>query len=305
MIPRREGLIPVRGEAMARTTHPFETEALRLATTRVLHAHQQHGFIVMSGPPGVGKTTCAQHLVRLINDKEVLGVGVQADTFEVSGRRTRPASHQSVRGPLRELYGRYLGTPSSTLFQRDSEHTVTRRVVAALRQRGLQMLLLDEAGTYAAEELRGLAMILNISREESWPLTVVLIGMDDIAQTVESLPQIASRVVRWIWFAPLSRDDWDGIYSVMVPKLTRGKHQAIRNWTWKVCRGSARELDKLLVEVVGRADDSEIPLEDVTLDFVRAVHEEMEEEKRMVRTRGRFRMMARTDPDGDDDDADE
>ncbi|WP_337171560.1 ATP-binding protein [Gemmatimonas aurantiaca] len=300
MTLHREGSIPVRGEAASRMARPFETEALRLATARVLNAHQQHGFIVMSGPPGVGKTTCAHHLVSLINEDDALGVGVQADTFEVSGKRTRPSSHQSVRGPLRELYARYFGTLPSTLFQRDSEHAVTRRVVATLRQRGLQVLLLDEAGTYAAEELRGLSMLLNISREESWPLTVVLIGMDDIAKTVESLPQITSRVVRWIWFEPLNREDWEGIYSVIVPRLSRAKHRAIRSWTWKICGGSARALDKLLVEVVGRAGDSEIPLEEVTLDFVKAVHEDMEEEWRMVRTRGRLRTWGAPSADGDD-----
>jgi hypothetical protein len=125
--------------------------------------------------------------------------------------------------------------------------------------------------------------------------------MDDIAATVESLPQIRSRVVKWVWFEPLSRDSWDGVFSVMVPKLSTPKHQSIRNWTWKKCQGSARELDKLLVETIGRAADSEIALEEVTLDFVQAVNEEMEEERRMVRTRGRFRSLSTRDPDGVDD----
>ena len=64
---------------------------------------------------------------------------------------------------------------------------------------------------------------------------------------------------------------------MIVPRLSRAKHRAIRSWTWKICGGSARALDKPLVEVVGRAGDSEIPLEEVTLDFVKAVHEDMEE----------------------------
>lgn len=283
-----ERLVPVLDSTGGATARPFETEAVRLATTHILDAHGRWAFVVMSGPPGVGKTTCAKFMVSLVNEQAALGEGIKAHTWEVSGRNKRQRAQQSTRGGLKELYVQFIGSVPSNLFQRETEHSVCRRLIAVLRQRGLQLLLLDEAGTMAPEELRGLAMVLNVAREEEWPLTMVLVGMDDIATTMEALPQVESRVADWVWFHPLTVEDWDGVFSVLMPSMAGRAQAPIRRWTWKTLKGGARRLEHLLSHVMKSAAALEIAPAALTLDQFQAIYEDLASRRQEVKSSGRF-----------------
>lgn len=248
---------------------------LKEAAKRVAIAHGENGFVVLSGPSGVGKTTCAAYIVDQINQGRLLDEHARAVTFEVSGKRLATRMQQTVRGPLRAIYTFVLGPVPSTLFQRQSEHEVCRKIVAAMRARGTQVLLLDEAGSLAAEEMRGLAMLMNVAREEGWLLTIVLIGMDELPKTVTSLPQLETRVIQWVWYEPLDQDDWDHVVRELLPEFRGAKFSSIRSWSRRQFGGTLRDAIKWIRHLRQRAEDSELEMDQVDLEFCKAVLEDL------------------------------
>jgi hypothetical protein len=67
---------------------------------------------------------------------------------------------------------------------------------------GIRVILIDEAGALAAEQLRGISMISDHAKLIDVPLTIVLVGMNSLELKAKALEQTERRVDRWLRFTP-------------------------------------------------------------------------------------------------------
>ena len=69
------------------------------------------------------------------------------------------------------------------------------------------MIFIDEAGGLSVDAIQGMILVRDTAFSMHWPLTLVLIGMDDLPVKVNSKCQIKGRVSEWCYFVEYGFDD--------------------------------------------------------------------------------------------------
>jgi hypothetical protein len=112
---------------------------------------------------------------------------------------------------LRGLYQAFYQHPMDRTVERTySAEAMANLLVDGLRQLGVRLLFVDEAGNLSPDAIRGLTLVRDRAASEGWTLSVVFIGMDDLPHAMESLPQVRGRIHQWCYFAEYDVEEtWD------------------------------------------------------------------------------------------------
>jgi DNA transposition AAA+ family ATPase len=192
--------------------HAFvETGFVREAIRSTLATHGDNGIVVWTGRSGVGKTRTGRFMVQGL--EQVYSAqnpkAFRSRYYEVGGG-TRLSQQRTMRHGIRSLYAATVGPLDERVWRRDPEEEIAARLVKSLQLKRLQLVVVDEAGLLSKEEIRGMVLVRDVAEAAGWPLTLVLIGMDDLPLTLTKLPQIERRVHAWIFFEPYDLDDtWE------------------------------------------------------------------------------------------------
>jgi hypothetical protein len=182
-----------------------ETGLMWRTRSRTFAVHKTTAGVVWSGPPRNGKTQTARWLSRtaeaLVNSDPD---GFRIKHYEVGEIAKGMAA--SRRG-VQSLYNAAIGRLSEQAFRFWPLEELARQLVHGLEAQNIQMIMVDEAGLLPVDAIRGMITVLDTAELMDWPLTLVFIGMDDLATTVEENAQVRHRIHEWCYFEPYSLDE--------------------------------------------------------------------------------------------------
>lgn len=184
-------------------------EQLRRAIKLAQHDCKAPGIQVWTGEPGVGKTVAAEQLVAECN--------AAADAAEPEAFRAVYLStggdvhHNTTRGMKRGINCIFEGVLKEELtnaeYRSISERALAEMIVEHVRLLNIRLIVLDEAGTKTQSEIRGISYITDVAIERHWCLSILLVGMDDLADKADREIATRSRTRRTTMFTPWSASE--------------------------------------------------------------------------------------------------
>lgn len=185
----------------------IRTQMIDHAAARILSAHAKRGqFALIVGRSGAGKTTAARYMAQAFSEDCDQGApnGFRARHYTCTEMRV--LYEQALeRHLLSEMLTKGLGIRIGRDLRQYRAADLQRLVLNALRDQGVQMLFIDEAGMIPVLGLNMLANLLNeADMAGDCPLTLVLVGMHHLPLNVRDLPQLDTRAQTTINFAPVN-----------------------------------------------------------------------------------------------------
>ncbi len=195
-----------------------ETPVMECIMERTMAVHSFGGLVAWSGKSGSGKTTTARLMVSRIGEaSEHSAHGFTAVHYEVGPLVSNDDRVMSLA--VKSLYGAAIGRPPEHRFRTATPDAIALSLVQALRSRNIRMIFVDEAGLLSAAAVRGIVLAIDTAENESWPLTVVMIGMDELPRTLEKVPQTERRVRDWCFFKALGADEIERLVLTVWPQI--------------------------------------------------------------------------------------
>lgn len=188
-----------------------ETGLVREAIRTTLATHGDNGIVVWTGRGGVGKSRTSRYMIQGLEQAYSAQNpnAFRGRYYEVGGGR-RTSRQRTMRHGIRSLYTATVGPLDERVWRRDPEEEIAARLVRSLQLKRLQLVVVDEAGLLEEDEIRGMVLVRDVAEAADWPLTLVLVGMDDLPSKMAQLPQIERRVHSWVFFEPYDVDDtWE------------------------------------------------------------------------------------------------
>lgn len=221
----------------------FDTATHRKAMAYLGYGLSQgEGFVVITGDPGVGKTTLMGHLLGEI-DRERLNV------IKIVSTQLRPED-------LLRLVCQGLGIDSSGLNKAEMLGEIERGLHAVARTGRRTLVVVDEAQSLPIESLEELRMLSNFQAGGYPLLQIFLLGQPEFRLTLGDprLEQLRQRVIAMHHLAPMQTDEvepylihrlscvgWRG-----KPRFTNDAVAAIHRWSG----GSPRRINQLASRVL-------------------------------------------------------
>lgn len=180
------------------------TQMIR-AEEQLFAGHNVRGqFLVVTGPAGAGKTVTGLHLTDRINTAHIAGApnGFAAAYYVASDWR-KPMNALMLQRLLYSEFAQQVLHLTVPKDMRTVNVAVTKEAIAiGLRLRNIQTVFIDEAGHIPPSGLDHLLTLINeVATRERHPLTIVLVGMDDLPLNTQVLPQVRRRV-NTVYFTP-------------------------------------------------------------------------------------------------------
>jgi type II secretory pathway predicted ATPase ExeA len=186
------------------------TGMMKYASKLTLEAHYNGGLVMWSGGVGRGKTWCAEWMVEELNAQYD---SLNPDTFRLKHYeigRIHKWSGREEKIALRSLYHATIGPMDEGVYRAFPLEAIAETIVHGLRRVGYQIIFVDEAGRLSLNALDGLVLISDTAGIMKWPLTIVLIGMDDLPIKIKLNERINSRIHQKVCFEPYKLDEtWD------------------------------------------------------------------------------------------------
>ncbi|MDQ0250512.1 putative secretion ATPase (PEP-CTERM system associated) [Sphingomonas kyeonggiensis] len=221
----------------------FDTATHRKAMAYLGYGLSQgEGFVVITGDPGVGKTTLMGHLLGEI-DRERLNV------IKIVSTQLRPED-------LLRLVCQGLGIDSSGLNKAEMLGEIERGLHAVARTGRRTLVVVDEAQSLPIESLEELRMLSNFQAGGYPLLQIFLLGQPEFRLTLSDpkLEQLRQRVIAMHHLDPMQADEvepylihrlscvgWRG-----KPRFTNDAVAAIHRWSG----GSPRRINQLASRVL-------------------------------------------------------
>lgn len=189
----------------------IEMGMMKLAEERTLSVHGLSGLVLHTGRAGIGKTTTAMWMVKRMNEgyDPSNPKAFRAAYFELGAVNAGYRNEmQEMKRGIRCLYVNTIG-PIDEGYYRSSRlpDEYARQTLIGLQSQGIQMLFVDEAGCLTLNAIRGIVLVCDHAKQYGWPLTVVMVGMDDLPIKLNELPQIKRRVYATVYFKPYNLAD--------------------------------------------------------------------------------------------------
>jgi len=221
----------------------FDTATHRKAMAYLGYGLSQgEGFVVITGDPGVGKTTLMGHLLGEI-DRERLNV------IKIVSTQLRPED-------LLRLVCQGLGIDSSGLNKAEMLGEIERGLHTVARSGRRTLVVVDEAQSLPIESLEELRMLSNFQAGGYPLLQIFLLGQPEFRLTLSDprLEQLRQRVIAMHHLDPMQADEvepylihrlscvgWRG-----KPRFTNDAVAAIHRWSG----GSPRRINQLASRVL-------------------------------------------------------
>lgn len=163
------------------------------------------------GNSGIGKTTMAEHLEKKINEafskNQTNPNAFRAKHYQV-GENSEGGSEQ--KQGIKIVYIAMGITLSDGEYRFRQTHELADDAVEIARRKRNKVFFVDEAGNLSINAIRGIVTIRDRSVKMGWPISFIFIGMDDLPQKLDTLPQIRRRVHPWVYFEQYNFDEtWD------------------------------------------------------------------------------------------------
>ncbi len=219
----------------------FPHRTYRKAMTYMRHALlRAEGFIIITGQPGMGKTT-------LIND---LFRGIKPDQIRIA----RLVSTQLQADDLLRLVAFELGLDPAGM----DKASVLNRVGQFLRQQHLEgrrtLLVVDEAQDVTGEALEELRLLTNIQIEGQQLLQIFLVGQEELRDTVSSptLVQLHQRVIAAAHLEPLNATETKEYIKHRLQRVEWAGHPLISDQAYAMIHRFSRGIPRQINQICSR-----------------------------------------------------
>lgn len=219
-----------------------ETGMMRWAIKRALAVHHLGGLCVWAGRAGMGKTTTMLHMVKLIEEAydPESPRAFRAMHSEV-GKNNDWSKHEAKRG-IRSLYHAVEFKLDEGMYRSYLPEELAAELVHFLKKMNIQMILLDEAGCMPLDAIRGIVTVSDKARLMGWTLTIILIGMDNLATKLTRNPQVDRRVYDWCNFKPCALEETHKLLRTLHPyfdglNLKISSHEEQIRYIHEACKG--------------------------------------------------------------------
>lgn len=194
---------------------PFMIEVMESVRRR-----QPTGYMSLwYGKTGIGKTTLAEHLEKKINDAFSNDRGnpnaFRAKHYQVS--EIQEFSGNEQKQGIKSVYTAMDVTLSEGEYRFRQAHELADDLVETARRKRYKIFFIDEAGTLSIGAIRGIVTIRDRSVKVGWPISFIFIGMDDLPQKLDTVPQIRRRVQPWVYFEEYDFDETWNLLSKLHP----------------------------------------------------------------------------------------
>lgn len=255
-----------------------ETAAMRTALDRTLSVHAGGQFATWTGASRLGKTTTASWARNQINAAADRDDGdpdaFRAAYLEVG--KVGPWGGHAQKSVLRSLYHGLIGKMPEAVYRQSPLEDLAAMTVAGLAQDNTQVVWLDETGRLSVDALDGLCLVVDAAAgaDPPFPLTIVLVGMNDLPTKVHTREQLKNRIHEWVHFAPYSPDETWKLLAALHPHFAalnsrRRAHQEQVEFVHDLALGRPG----LVVPFVRRlAHWARVHGQDIDLTLLRAVH---------------------------------
>jgi ABC-type dipeptide/oligopeptide/nickel transport system ATPase component len=195
----------------------YTTNMMREATNRTLSIHRGAAMVAFTGEAGTGKTTTARELCAALKRKFSSENPLAFKGIHFEYGRMPPNEGNEGKRALNGVFaavGLYIDAGE---YNMQPLEEIARQLVAYLRLNRIQMIFADEVGLLGINAIGGLITLLDVAEIEGWNLTIVLMGMDDLALKLRRRQQINRRIHEWIYFNRYDLDDTIALLKVMHP----------------------------------------------------------------------------------------
>lgn len=185
------------------------TPMMHMVARRTLTVHPGGALVVWTGPSRNGKTETGKWLCRIINEQAPGSVnGFRAAMFESGGDAAECFTDpQDMKRAIRSVYHATVAKLDEGLYRSLPVEALANHTVEGLRAKNIQMVFVDEAGLLTPEGIRGLSHLQNAASLKKVRLSIILIGMDQLAHSVSAYEQVKLRVHEWCYFKPYSVEE--------------------------------------------------------------------------------------------------
>lgn len=255
-------------------THVIKTGMIRLAIRRTRAIHHLGGFCVWSGRAGMGKTTAAEQMVKLIeeaydpeNPRAFRAVLYEAGSVQDWSK------HEAKRG-IRSLYCGVGCSLDEGVYRSYLPEELAADLVHFLIKMNIQFIFADEAGLLSLSAIRGMVTVSDTARLKRWPLTIILIGMDNLPTMVTKITQVDRRVYDWIYFKPCTIEETHKLLATLHPyfrglNLKNRDHKRQVQYIHDACKGIPGSVVLFVVRFTNLLN--ELPLDDPMV-HIQAAH---------------------------------
>lgn len=195
-----------------------ETPLMENVMERTMAVQAFGGIVAWSGDSGSGKTTTARLMAARICAAAASDAhGFSAVHYEVGPLISNDDRVMSLA--LKSLYSATIGRPPEHRFRMSTPDAIALSLVHGLRSRNIRMVFIDEAGLLSAAAIRGIVLAIDTAENEEWPLTVVMIGMDELPRALEQVPQTERRVRDWCYFKAIDAAEAERLITTVWPEI--------------------------------------------------------------------------------------
>ena len=267
-----------------------ETDLMVEMETRTLAVFHLGLFLLWYGSAGVGKTTTIQWMVRRINFayKATNPNAFKAVILETG--RVKAGWGNEAKRVIRSLYRAIAGIPiDEGLYGRQTAEELADLVVGIAQRRCIRLIFIDEAGRLSLDAIDGLILVSNKARELKFPISFVLVGMDDLPQKIESRPQSRRRFADWCHFQHYSLEETVDLLAALHPHfdaldLDNRKDLEQIKFVHEISGG----LPGFIIPFVARFNAQyEIAEEAIDIVFLRGIHLASLQEKKIIRAQAK------------------
>lgn len=184
----------------------IRTPMIEQAGARILVAHEACGqFFVITGRAGAGKTSAGKYLSAAFSVACSEGRPNAFRACHYTSSDMRPVRADVLeRLLLVELITKGLDLRITRDLRQLRVADLQRMAISTMKDRAIQAAFIDEAGMIPPTGLNVLANFMNEADLQKHPLTIVLIGMNELPLNVAALPQVERRVADAMWFEPVN-----------------------------------------------------------------------------------------------------
>jgi hypothetical protein len=249
-----------------------ETSLMVRTVRRTMAVAPGGGLVVWTGPSRAGKTMTARWFAGKLEDACATDArAFRAVHFEAA---ITPPGNDGMKRGVQALYSAAISSMSETIYRQRHTEAMAAILVDGMRARNQRIALVDEAGLMSVDALSGLVLVRDVAENEGWPITIVLIGMDDLPTKLRKRPQVVNRVHEWCYFKPYSLEETHELLAALHPHfasldLSVATHRQEVEFLHETYGGLPGLLVPYLRRLTYRQTELGVP---ISLNVLRAVH---------------------------------